>query len=387
MRKQPNLQFRDIVACLEPLTGSHRKAQNQVRDVIDMIVIDPDEIADGTDHPTEAITEETARKIGTSDKGFPKRAARVVYHNLDLAKFMRRISDAPIPQQQAVLDRLKERGRSGIKLPELPGFMADQTQRALMKIAGISQSADQTRRRQLAQAEAIALHTPAVIAQSRACALCGRSLYEAKNGKSAVDYKVVPIDLNAEALDFDDLVALCHACRTRHVGAGLDTGELEHLRETKCSLTAMDSDFGSCHIRANAQKIREAIMGLSKLCSGKMADDTKLNRSYNPATIAEKVPDDVLLRNRILMEVTEYYPAVEQTLKNLELENEIEYIELTKGVRITFLKLNQKGLSAREIIDKMTSWLKMEVGTDMLEANIVISYFVQICEVLNAPSE
>ena len=111
--------------------------------------------------------------------------------------------------------------------------------------------------------------------------------------------------------------------------------------------------------------------------------------SKNAIAIAKKIcPEETLLANEVCNNVLLYYRFIEEQLRQLDSEGILDF-ELTRTqIRGCYLKLDRTGLSQSEIVESMAKWLTDKTGSkNSLACRIVISFFIQACEVFHEISE
>ena len=128
-------------------------------------------------------------------------------------------------------------------------------------------------------------------------------------------------------------------------------------------------------------KISFVVSNLSKIKSS----DELPELAYEPLNVRKKIKDDFLLFNTVNNDVIQYYEFVDSLFR--EKQNEPQYIfeAVSKKIKNRFIKNDQKPLS--ECFDYLTNWLKDETSGSREACRIVISYFIQSCEVFYAATE
>jgi len=102
--------------------------------------------------------------------------------------------------------------------------------------------------------------------------------------------------------------------------------------------------------------------------------------SLNSLRIDQKIlPENTLLLNKLTTNVLQYYYFIRDALSET---NNFECIAL--DIRKAFLKLEKTCQSQDEIIDELTIWIWEQTGRkSKIACEIVVSFFVQNCEVFN----
>jgi hypothetical protein len=122
---------------------------------------------------------------------------------------------------------------------------------------------------------------------------------------------------------------------------------------------------------------------LQKLVS---IDTTKIAQlSYEPVNVNRKISNDnLLLRQRIISNVVQYFLFVQETFNQLEATSKKKFNAIASEVKNSFTKMDTNNLIQEEIFDNMILWLKNQTQGDSTACEIIISYFIQNCEVFDA---
>jgi hypothetical protein len=86
-------------------------------------------------------------------------------------------------------------------------------------------------------------------------------------------------------------------------------------------------------------------------------------------------------------QVTSYYPKVREILRNYDKRGVLDYEELQEQMKGLYRKLKKKNLSQMEIFERITSKIQTSTRHESIFCQIIVSYFVQNCEVFDAISK
>ena len=119
---------------------------------------------------------------------------------------------------------------------------------------------------------------------------------------------------------------------------------------------------------------------ITRLDSVNFSNDSIL--SLQPLTIENKIPstENVLLF-KIRSDVVGYYNIVKQMFQELE-----SFTSIAKEINYSFNILNEQGLTHQEIYENLTNHIIRCTGLDSnkrLSCEIIVSFFIQNCEVYN----
>lgn len=121
-------------------------------------------------------------------------------------------------------------------------------------------------------------------------------------------------------------------------------------------------------------------------------DDDKLDDlpqlSLSIKTIDEKVSDNGdssinnILKRNIKTNVTYYYTLIEDLLKQANSREIDSAEEISMRVKLYYIELKRKGINQKESFNFLVDWLHQMTGSKCrTTSEIIISYFVQHCEV------
>lgn len=228
---------------------------------------------------------------------------------------------------------------------------------------------------------------PLLIENNNLCARCHSRLYERIDGKPIYHYRIVHINpnLSIEELDKEyNLVALCRDCAFEY-GNSPSEDDMNNLEDDKFKLQTIIEERESNRY----YDIIEGIERILRFISTKNINENEdgLNKlNYEPVRVKEKVKNNRRLRERILDDVILYYNAVNYLCKQLEieLENKDHYLgeSLCKKIKKHYENLNMANkMTQSEIYNEMSRDLHEKTDEDIESCQILISYFVQHCEV------
>ena len=84
----------------------------------------------------------------------------------------------------------------------------------------------------------------------------------------------------------------------------------------------------------------------------------------------------------ILVNVVQYFPFVEEKLKQLNNERRLTYEKISGDVKRAYLEFATNETSKEVIFNQLCDWLAKKAQTDNKSAcEVIISYYVQNCEV------
>lgn len=229
------------------------------------------------------------------------------------------------------------------------------------------------------------------------CPLCGRPLiaHKGKNlikqGDGAHIYPHEATDAQKQALaevvvpqdieSLDNLILICLFC---HVYQDVATTKNDYLRlraakdRIKVAYARM-RDLGDLGIE---QDIRNAVAALIKLDKNEVDGLLQMD----PREITEKIHSP-LLRNEVRGNIIKYFRFLKSIFEDEEEFKTDAYELVAAEIRVAFLTAKKANSSECEIYRSLVSWLSSKIACESIVAEIIISYFVQDCEVYDAISE
>jgi len=211
---------------------------------------------------------------------------------------------------------------------------------------------------------------------------CGKPLSIKNHNQTEADYLITVIDGNNQADDYSNLIALCPECsRTYSLNPSED--DIARMYEIKWMLT--DRENGDLPlVFLNIEEGIEEV--LECLCDVDYRSLVKLN--YEPKEVQDKIYSrDYLLLKKNIENVTSYYPFVKDKFITLEKEQRLNYEMLAMQVRQAYLTTIKNTNSQTETYDRLVDWLINKTRKRRDSCEVVISFFVQTCEVFDAASK
>lgn len=208
---------------------------------------------------------------------------------------------------------------------------------------------------------------------------CGNRLSITNKGKITYLYEVGIID-KQKAPEIDNLLALCPRCYGLY-SIDDDKKKMKELSNIKKVLnTRLITD--ELLSEANLEK---GIVGVITKVSKIKSKDLE-NASLDPKEIVEKLsPDEnVILYNTVRMYVMTYFVRVREIITNLDKRGEIDYEEIQDLIHGLYRKLKKAKKSNTEIFNDIVSKIHSLSMQDEIYCQIVVSYFIQSCEVFDA---
>lgn len=224
------------------------------------------------------------------------------------------------------------------------------------------------------------------------CPLCKKWLYVKKSNGTHKYYQIahiyphsptleelqvlasVPLPQNIDSED--NYIALCPNCHTKY-DKGKTLEEYLYLRKLKDDLAAQKIQYDLQSEYELKSDINTVINALST------QGNDLIPLSYEPKRVDEKLKDTVsdLLLRTIKDFVTQYYPFVDNCFAQMEKDNGNAQIIGAK-MKTYFLEQKKLKIDNAQIYYNMAEWILASSKSKSREAAmIVVSYFIQHCEV------
>lgn len=227
------------------------------------------------------------------------------------------------------------------------------------------------------------------------CPLCHKKLVDMVNGKAIKKYcitQIFPDDLDdatagkfskvsAAPADYDipeNLIALDEDCSDRYL-LSPTVEEYKQLREIKEAISRNFAAKASVNSIQLEDDIRTVLDALSQI-----RDASELVQlEYDALHVEEKFePENFVLKNETQMQVVMYYRYIEKVFS----ESDADFDMIASEVKLSSQKLEKAGMSQAEVIAQLAEWIRNKSGLDasrQLACNIVVSFFIQNCEVFH----
>lgn len=210
---------------------------------------------------------------------------------------------------------------------------------------------------------------------------CGRSLVKANNGNVANVYDISLVD-KSKSPDVENLIAMCPQCCATY---SIDTDK----KVTKQILSVKRVLVGH---NQNVALLDD--LNLERGIVGVLTKIKKLNQkdlyasSMDPKGIVQKVnpEEDFALYMTINNYVNTYFVQIKKIMTDADKRGEIEFDEIQRQIHAMYKRLDKAKKSKIEIFNEISQKIHKVSLMEDIYCQIVVAYFVQICEVFDAIS-
>lgn len=231
------------------------------------------------------------------------------------------------------------------------------------------------------------------------CPLCGKPLiYEKANklNKRVNLAHIYPHSLtkeekilleNVEQLsdnpeDMKNIIWLCPNCHEHFDKPRTLEGynNLLNIKKRLLQEKAIKDTFYEYKIEDEIKKI------LNYITHNDIEDNIEL--CYKPKIIDSKLDNTMtsITKRKIKLNVSEYFHIIKQELQNLDAITPNKATKIATQIKSFYLESSEKSTSQENINDGLVTWLHSKTKINKEASSVVISYFIQNCEVFDVIS-
>lgn len=211
--------------------------------------------------------------------------------------------------------------------------------------------------------------------------LCGKHLQTiTPQNQTVADYEIIHIE-ESKGIKYENLIAVCHDCFQNYTLSHTKTEEKSLKAIKKLQMDARSTRQTLDDIAIN-KGIELVIENLSNAKPSELKDLT-----YDPVSVSEKIDEDncYFLVNDIKNNVARYYNYIEKTMRNLSMKNVYSDDLIRAQMKESYKQLaSNPKLTPEQIFSELSKRIQRITKQDIRFCYIVVSYFVQSCEVFNA---
>ena len=227
------------------------------------------------------------------------------------------------------------------------------------------------------------------------CPLCHKKLVDTVKGQAVKRYRITqifPDDLDpTTAAEFDavyaapkrldipnNMIALHEECSERYL-LNPTVNEYKKLREIKEEIAR---NFAA-KLAVNSIQLEDDIRTVLDALSEIRDASELVQLEYDALHIDEKFePENFILKNETQLQVVMYYRYIEKVFS----ESDADFDIIAAEIKISSQKLEKAGLPQPEVVAQLSEWIRNKAGLGserQLACNIVVSFFIQNCEVFH----
>ena len=205
-----------------------------------------------------------------------------------------------------------------------------------------------------------------------------KPLFAYGDGKNELVYDVAVIDPDESDEDINNLIALCPECAAKYLALRTPMDIARMRNNKKALLEAFDNQEirSEQHIPDGVRRV------IDKIPSIQAPANADLN--YDPAAVREKIEiENFRLYLTVKTQVNVFFHDVHEAFQELGREGKLRFNSFCQQVKYMYVTFRDKGYDQDKIFYEMTKWLSDATGEAWGDCEVVISYFVQKCEVFD----
>lgn len=227
------------------------------------------------------------------------------------------------------------------------------------------------------------------------CPLCHRKLVDTVKGQAVRKYKITQIFPDSldddtrtkfskiypapKRLDTpDNLIALDEECSDNYL-MNPSVEEYKKLHEIKIQI----AKNYEAKMAVNSVQLEDDIRTVLDALSSLRDASELVQLEYDALRIDEKFePENFILKNETQVQVVTYYRYIEQVFSN----SDTDFDMIASEIKVSSMKLEKASLSQSDVITQLSEWIRNKAGLgteSRLACNIVVSFFIQNCEVFH----
>ncbi len=212
---------------------------------------------------------------------------------------------------------------------------------------------------------------------------CGKHLQVVDDKSRAVDdYKITSIKAG-KTLSYENLIAMCHDCFQSYVfkHTKAEEKDLQIIKKLQSDARSTRRTLDEVAIEKGIAKV------IDNLSKAKPAQLLTLN--YDAVSVPEKINKDLhfFLVHEVTGNVARYFLFIEKTMQDLVRRKQFSDDLLRAQIKESYRKLAENKKSPEMIYSALSERLRSITKQDIRFCSIVISYFIQSCEVFDATTK
>ena len=113
---------------------------------------------------------------------------------------------------------------------------------------------------------------------------------------------------------------------------------------------------------------------------GALSEDVRIELSLTPLKVSQKIADKALCE-KVRNYVVQYFGFVQSEFAKLQDKERIPFEMIAVQVKHYFLQVERLLTTKEQMFDQVVTWVMEKTGGNRSASEIVVSFFVQDCEV------
>ncbi len=375
------MEFKELCKMLHSRISDGADVPYFVRDMIAMITdVSEEEWGTKLDPSTKMTNENTLRNF--SKRGLSKKLALNIVYRLKPENFIESINSRDASVRKLLAD---DYGSYNSEADEdnIAELLANEFVENIRITAGMVQPTvlEKQKQEKLAREWKDRYGDYLLNEVSNTCPFpgCGRSLVKSNAGSIATAYEVNLVDKN-KAPEVDNLLALCPQCSATYL---IDDNKkvAKQVLGVKRILIAHNQNVALLDDLNLERGIVGVLVKIKKLNQKDLYQST-----LDPKEIVQKVSpeEDFALYMTINNYVNTYFIQIKEIMTNADKRGEIDFDEVQRQIHAMYKRLDKAKKSKVEIFNEISQKIHKVSLMEDIYCQIVVAYFVQICEVFDA---
>lgn len=351
------------------------------RDFIAMITdVKEDEWGTNLDPSTKKVKDETIRSY--YKRGLPKKFAQNIVYRLNWPYLKERINDMPEDARRALADDLTGYDPS-VNADNVADYVMAWVNEGVQSAAGLVPQDKLQKKAELQRSADLKIRFGDYLLaeENNCCGVpgCGKSLIVWNDGVLSQVYEVSKIDKSKDD-NVSNLIAMCPTC---HAAYSMDTSK-KRQREIAAVKNTLNTHMQSIHL-IDDLPIEHGIVGVVKRIK-KLNEKDFETAKLDPKEIKQKLSmaEDAPIYFVVNAYVTTYFRSIKAIMINLDKAGEIDFEEIQDQMHAIYRRLKKTKKTKIEIFNEIVEKVKRVTLSESVYCQIVVSYFIQSCEVFDA---
>ena len=335
--------------------------------------------------PSTNLTKDETIRTYAKRPGLTKKLAQSIAYRLTPENLVKSINKHPRSARQLLADDLHGYDPE-LSADDVASKVAEWMVQIVQASAGLISQDEQTQRRQQHLAADLKMKFGDYLLNEADdyCPFpgCGKSLTVTNNGKAVPSYEISLID-KAKSPTIENLIALCPKCYATYLvdDSKSITKELQGIKTI-----LLTRKYGARLL--DDLPMEKGIVGVIRKVKNLKEKDL-LDASLDPKDIKQKLnpADNYALYMTVNHYVTTYFIRITEIFVNLDKRGEIDYDEIQNQMRAIYKKLKKNKKTNVEIFNQIAEKIHRVSLQDDIYCQIIVSFFIQKCEVFDAITE
>lgn len=336
-----------------------------------------------TKDPSNRLTRESTLR-SYAKRGLSQKFARSIVYRLTPENLIERIDERPVATRRGLAQDLHGYDPT-IDECNVSSMIADWLRKIIQTSAGVIEQDELERNRQQQFSNDLKKKFGGYLLneENEHCPFpgCGRLLVKTGNGKVAPVYEVGLID-KTKPPDLNNLLAMCPQC---HAIYSIDNDK-KICKELHTIKTVLVAHVSSEHMLDDLP-LEKGIIGVVRKVTALKEKDL-YDAELDPKEIKQKLNpnENLALYTTVKAYVTTYFIRIKEIMMNLDKLGEIDYEAMQDQIHALYKKLKKSKKSNVEIFSEIAEKVHYVSLQEDIYCQIVVSYFIQSCEVFDAIS-